>query len=126
MFKDMNSILIRDAILRIGQVSGIEGRKVFIKVDRNKNSSDLLLDGEIVKNISVGNYVEIRKGFLSIIGKADGEKLTEELYFKKGDNNQIRQMDKNIRYLTISLVGYIGFDGRFVGGIKELPLVGNE
>jgi len=28
--------------------------------------------------------------------------------------------------LTLSLVGYIGFDGRFIGGIKELPLIGNE
>jgi hypothetical protein len=117
---------VRDAILRIGEVSGIEGRKVFVKVDKNKNSSDLLLDGEIIKNVSVGSYVEIRKGFLSIIGKADGEKLTEESYFKKGENNQLQQVDKNSRFLTLSLVGYIGFDGRFVGGVKELPLMGNE
>lgn len=126
MLTEMNNILLRDAILRVGEVSGIEGRKVFIKVDREKNSSDLLLDGEIIKNVSVGSYVEIRKGFLSLIGKADGEKLTEETYLKKGADNQLRQVDKNIRFLTISLVGYIGFDGKFVGGIKELPLMGNE
>jgi hypothetical protein len=35
-------------------------------------------------------------------------------------------LDKNRRFLTISLVGYIGLDGRFIGGIKELPLIGNE
>jgi hypothetical protein len=126
MLTDINNILLRDAILRVGEVSGIEGRKVFIKVDKDKNSSDLLLDGEIIKNVSVGSYVEIRKGFLSLIGKADGEKLTEETYFKKGEDNQLRQVDKNSRFLTLSLVGYIGFDGRFVGGIKELPLMGNE
>lgn len=122
----MNKTLIRDAILRIGQVSGIEGRKVFIKVDKNKNSSDLLIDGEIIKNVSVGSYIEIRKGFLSIIGKADGERLTEETYIKKGPNNQLQEVDRNVRFLTISLVGFIGFDGKFVGGIKELPLIGNE
>lgn len=126
MLTDMNSILVRDAILRVGQVSGIEGRKVFISVDKNKNSSDLLLDGEIVKNVSVGSYVEIRKGFLSIIGKADGEKLTEEIHLKKTDDNKLQQVDKNSRILTLSLVGYIGFDGKFIGGIKELPLIGNE
>lgn len=126
MVTALNNILLRDAILRVGEVSGIDGRKVFIKVDKNKNSSDLLLDGEIIKNVSVGSYVEIRKGFLSIIGKADGEKLTEETYLKKGADNQLRQVDKNVRFLTLSLVGYIGFDDKFVGGIKELPLIGNE
>jgi len=70
----LNDSLLKDAILRVGEVSGIEGRKVFIKVDKNKNSSDLLFDGDIIKNIAVGSYVEIKKGFLSIIGKADGEK----------------------------------------------------
>jgi len=71
--------LLKDAVLRLGEVSGIEGRRVFVLVDRNKNSSDLLLDGEIVKNVAVGAYVEIRKGFLSIIGKAEGEKLQEDI-----------------------------------------------
>ena len=75
--------LLKNAILRIGEVSGIEGRKVFIKVDKNKNSSDILFDGNVIKNIAVGSYVEIKKGFLSIIGKVDSEKLTEEVVFNK-------------------------------------------
>jgi len=33
----MNNIILKDAILRIGEVSGVEGKKVFIKVDKNKN-----------------------------------------------------------------------------------------
>lgn len=121
----MNSKFLKDAILRIGDVAGIEGREVFIKVDKNKNSSDLLFDGDIIKNVSVGSYVEIKKGFLSIIGKSEGEKLTEESYPKE-DDTPYKQLNKNNRILKISLVGYIGLNGRFVGGIKELPLIGNE
>lgn len=122
----MNNALLKDAILRIGEVSGIEGRKVFIKVDKNKNSSDLLLDGKIIKNVSVGSYVEVRKGFLGIIGKAEGESLSEDAFGKAGDTSEYNGTNKNKRILTLSLVGYIGYDGRFVGGIKELPLIGNE
>ena len=33
----MNNILVKDAVLRVGEVSGIEGRKVFISLDKNKN-----------------------------------------------------------------------------------------
>jgi len=122
----MTRPLLRDAVLRIGEVSGIDGRKVHISVDKNKNSSDLLLDGEIIKNVSVGAYVEIRKGFLSIIGKAEGETLREDNQRRKDADGEYQDIDKNKRVLTISLSGYIGPDGRFVGGIKELPLIGNE
>jgi hypothetical protein len=122
----MNTNLLKDAILRIGEVSGIEGRKVYVKVDKNKNSSDLLFDGDIIKNVSVGSYVEIKKGFLSIIGKSDGEKLTEDTYFRNEEQNQFKKVNRNERVLTLSLVGYVDLNGRFVGGIKELPLIGNE
>jgi len=122
----MNDALIKDAVLRVGEVSGIEGRKVFIALDKNKNSSELLYDGDILKNISVGSYVEIRKGFLSIIGKSEGEKLVDDSFSYKDKENQYQYIDKNKRTLTVTLSGYIGMDGRFVGGIKELPLIGNE
>lgn len=122
----MNNTLIKDAVLRVGEVSGIEGRKIFITLDKNKNSSELLYDGDILKNISVGSYIEIRKGFLSIIGKAEGEKLVEDSFSYKDKENQYQYIDKNKRTLTVTLSGYIGTDGRFIGGIKELPLIGNE
>ena len=122
----MNDTLIKDAVLRVGEVSGIEGRKIFITLDKNKNSSELLYDGDILKNISVGSYIEIRKGFLSIIGKAEGEKLVEDSFSYKDKENQYQYIDKNKRTLTVTLSGYIGTDGRFIGGIKELPLIGNE
>jgi len=122
----MNNELIKDAVLRVGEVSGIEGRKVYITLDKNKNASELFFDGAILKNISVGSYIEIRKGFLSIIGKAEGEKLIEDSFLNKDENNQYQRIDKNKRTLTVSLSGYINIEGVFIGGIKELPLIGNE
>lgn len=122
----MNNSLVKDAVLRVGEVSGIEGRQVYITLDKNKNASELFFDGAILKNISVGSYIEIRKGFLSIIGKAEGEKLIEDSYFNKDENNQYQHIDKNKRTLSVTLSGYINMEGAFVGGIKELPLIGNE
>jgi len=122
----MRNKLIEDSILRVGEVSGIDGRKVYISLDKNKNASELFFDGAILKNIAVGSYVEIRKGFLSIIGKAEGEKLIEDNFSKNDSKNEYEKIDRNKRILTITLSGYINIEGKFVGGIKELPLIGNE
>src|SRR5690348_2279104 len=70
--------LLREAVLRIGEVNGVDGRRIYVLVDKNKNLSDLFFDGDILKNISVNSYIEIRKGFLSIIGRVEGEKIEEE------------------------------------------------
>lgn len=113
-----NEKLIKKSVLRVGEVIEVSGRKIFIVIDKNKNTSDLLFNGEIVKNISVGSYIEIQKGFLSLIGKIDGEKIIE-------DTQQIYSANKIKRVIEISLIGYID-NGKFFGGTKEMPLIGNE
>lgn len=110
----------RQAVLRVGEVCAVEGRRIFVLVDAQKNVSDLLLDGEILKNISVNSFVEIRKGFLSIIGKIDGERVEAVPTAGRDGASGFR------RTVTISLSGYIDETGRFVGGTRELPLLGNE
>jgi len=113
--------LAREAALRVGEVSAVTGRKVFISVDTDKNLSELFFDGDVLRNIAVGSYVDIRKGFLSLIGKVEGENAQAEdrkpsaLAYFNGK-----------RILTVSLVGFLDHKGRFFGGTKELPLVGNE
>ena len=116
--------LTEDAVLRIGEVSEVDGRKIVIKVDRNKNLTDIFLNGNIIRNISVNSFIEIRKGFLTIIGKVDGERI-QEIPFRY-ERNSYEQTNKSERYLTVSLSGYIERSGKFVGGTKELPLIGNE
>ena len=54
--------LTRDAVLRIGEVAGVEGRKVYVLVDKNKNLSDMFFDGDILRNISVNSYIESYAG----------------------------------------------------------------
>ncbi|MBP6177949.1 MAG: DUF87 domain-containing protein [Anaerolineales bacterium] len=123
----MDSRFVQDTVLRVGDVSGIEGRTIYVRVDKKKNSSDLLFEGKVIKNVSAGSFVEIRKGFLSIFGKVDGETLTEDTHFlRTSEENKYEELIKNRRFLTVSLVGYIESGDRFIGGVKELPLIGNE
>ena len=116
--------LTRDAVLRVGEVCGVDGRRIYILVDKNKNLSDMFLDGDILRNISVNSYIEIRKGFLSIIGRVEGEKIEEEFVPATDSSRQAVTRDKRI--LTVSLAGYIDESGKFTGGTRELPLIGNE
>lgn len=114
----------RDAILRIGEVSGVDGRRIYVLVDKGKNLSDMFFDGDILKNISVNSFVEIRKGFLSIIGRVEGEKVERE--YQPSDDRTRDVIGGDKRILTVSLAGYIDEAGVFIGGTKELPLIGNE
>lgn len=116
--------LTRDAVLRIGEVCGVDGRRIYVLVDKNKNLSDMFLDGDILRNISVNSYIEIRKGFLSIIGRVEGERIEED--FHSSRLPQREEVNRDKRILTVSLSGYIDETGSFMGGTKELPLIGNE
>ncbi len=113
-----------EAVLRVGEVTAVEGQKIVVRVDKNKNSSDLFYEGEILKNVSVNSFIEIRKGFLSLVGRVEGEKIDVDPVLDNGQGYQNR--NKNRRFLTVSLVGFINYQGQFTGGLRELPLIGNE
>ncbi len=114
--------LTRRSIFIIGRVLSVDGRIVKIRVNKNKNQSHLLYAGKPVKNISVGGYVKIVKGFVSIIGKVDGEFISEEKYFNRKYNKEETRIS---RTLQVSLFGHFD-NGRFKQGIKEMPLIDNE
>jgi len=114
--------LQKEAVLRVGEVSGVTGRRILVTVDKDKNLSELFYDGDLLRNIAVGSYVDIRKGFVSLIGKVDGENANPDLSRSEGPEPMMRGR----RVLSVSLVGFIDRKGRFYGGTKELPLVGNE
>lgn len=117
-------VATQDSILRVGRVVEVHGRKVIVEVDKLKNHPDLLYNGGVIRNIAVDSYIEIRKGFLCLIGKVDGEQIKEEPRTNSKNSDEQRVNIK--RLLTVSLVGYIDCDDRFEGGTKELPLIGNE
>jgi hypothetical protein len=110
-----------ESVLRIGEVCAVTGRRVFISVDRDKNLSELFFDGDVLRNIAVGSYIDIRKGFLSLIGKVEGENAQAD---NRRSDSLIHSNDR--RVLTVALVGFLDSKGEFFGGTKELPLVGNE
>lgn len=113
--------LQKEAVLRVGEVSGVTGRRVLVTVDKDKNLSELFYDGDLLRNIAVGSYIDIRKGFVSLVGKVEGENANPENRFDDGD-----PVVRGRRVLSVALVGFIDRRGRFYGGTKELPLVGNE
>ena len=111
-----------EAVLRIGEVCEVSGRAIIILVDKNKNLSDLFFQGKVLKNVSVGSFIEIKKGFMSLIGKIEAERIVEEKHLGGSGSDAWRYR----RYLTATLTGYIDRNGSFVGGSRELPLIGNE
>ena len=110
------------SIFRVGEVYSVSGREISIKVDVNKNSSHLMYCGQLIKNVSVGGYLKILKGFDVLVVKVESEYLKE-------NTNPLQKVhtlgEENFRVLIAKLIGY--FDGKtYRKGVKELPLIGNE
>src|SRR5208282_6213196 len=112
-----------DAIFKIGKVTSVDGRLITVKVDKTKNTSHLVYRGQLLKNVAVGGYIRIAKGFTSIIGKVDGEFINEDKQFLSKTYGSERE--KIDRTLKVKLLGFFEGD-RFRRGIKELPLIDNE
>lgn len=117
-----NEYIINNSIFRIGQVIEVVGRAVKVLVDAGKNTSSILYKGDIIQNISVGGYIKIKKDFEQIIGKIEGESITENKEFS--NKNYSSSKNKINRILTIKVLGYLD-NGTFERGIKELPLIEN-
>jgi len=116
--------IVEDSIFKIGKVISVKGRTIEVKVDKTKNTSHLIYKGELLKNISVGGYVKIIKGFTTIIGKVEGEFVSEDKQFTKRQGYSAEKEKVN-RVLSLSLLGFFR-EGHFERGIKELPLIDNE
>lgn len=114
--------IIDNSIFRIGKVIEIIGQSVKVKVDIGKNASFLLYKGEVIQNISVGGYVKIKKGFEELIGKIEGESITESK--KTSNTTYLSNKEKIHRILNIKVLGFME-SGNFLRGIKELPLIDN-
>lgn len=115
--------MIDEILLRVGKVISVKGKIIEILVDKTKNSSHLMYNGKLIRNVSVGSFIKITKGFEELIGKIDEEFITEDKEFIK--KNYKREKERINRILKVSLVGYFIKD-RFKQGINELPLIENE
>lgn len=117
-----NAISIYNSIFRIGSVFSVDGRVAKILVDRDKNSSHIVYQGHLIKNVAVGSYVKILKGYETIIGKVESEYIE----YNRVDNGQYSSQEETInRYLIVKLIGHIDAN-RYKRGLTELPLIANE
>lgn len=112
----------QDGVFRVGRVVSVEGRQVHVAVDKLKNGSHLLFRGSIVRNVAVGGYLKIVKGFSELIAKVDGEVVEQD---RSASPTYRRGVDPMSRRLQVSLIGYIE-GGRFERGVREMPLLDNE
>lgn len=115
--------VIFESVLKIGSISEVRGRNIIVKVDKQKNAPHLILNGEVIKNVSVGSFIKITKGFNEIVGKIEGEFISEDKSIKNKDYSHFQ--DKIKRFLNVTLVGFIE-NGAFKQGLKELPLIEND
>ena len=121
-YSKIHDSILQESIFIIGVVASVSGRKVSVEVKKDKNLSHLSYRGRIIKNVSVGSYIKIAKGFIEIIGKVEGEYVTKEKVF----NKEYRKEELKIsRFLDVSLFGHFEKE-RFKQGIKEMPLIDNE
>lgn len=115
---------MEESVLRIGIVTSVRGRNVEISVDKSKNVPHLLYNGDLIRNVSVGSYIKLSKGFERIIGIIESEFITED---KTVDSTKNYKQDKEKikRILQVKLVGFLE-GNNFCQGIKELPLIDNK
>ena len=109
------------SILRVGEVYSVDGRTINVKVDKDKNLSHLMYQGELIKNVSVGNHIKILKGFSQLVAKVESESIHENKNIVEQYHHKAEEID---RFLTVKLIGYFE-DGLYHKGVKEMPLIGN-
>jgi uncharacterized protein len=118
-----NNSIILESVLKIGLVNEVKGKSVIVRVDKQKNAPHLLFQGQIIRNVSVGSYIKISKGFNEIIGKIEGEYISEDKTTEPDNYKSFRHKIK--RFLNISLIGFME-GGVFKQGLKELPLIESD
>ncbi|WP_291560061.1 MULTISPECIES: ATP-binding protein [unclassified Clostridium] len=114
---------MNDEILIIGEVIEVRGQKVRIKIYSNKNSSMLLYNGNMIRNISVGSFIKISKGYIRIIGRIEGEYIRE---LPSNKNDYARKEEGFERIVEVSIVGYLDRKNNFKHGISDMPLISNS
>jgi len=119
---NIHSLILENSIFKIGNVFSVDGREVKIKIDKKKNLSHLIYKGTLIKNVSVGSYVKIAKGYINIIAKVEGEYIKEDIYQDSDYNSKENLIE---RILRVKLLGYVENE-TYYKGIKELPLLDNE
>lgn len=106
---------------KIGQVIEVKGQKLRIRVFENKNSNVLIYQGQVIKNVSVGSFVKIPKGYSNIIGKIEGEYI-QEITNQNTKDRFTKESETIDRIIEVSIMGVLS-NNRFKRGLIDIPLV---
>lgn len=106
-------------MMRVGEVIAVAGTKVTLRIDEESSKEVLFLRGERLKGISIREYLAISRGFRDIICMVEGEFLDE----RRSETDGVRT--EYVRRVEARPIGYFE-DGRFMRGIKFLPMILDE
>lgn len=108
---------------KIGQVIKVSGQKILVRVFESRNSHVLVYQGNIIKNVSVGSYIKIPKGYNNIIGVIEGEYIQENNLSFRANNHRFSNESEDIdRIIEVSVMGVLS-NNRFIRGLVDIPLV---
>ena len=113
-----------EEILQIGRVIKVDGTKVSVGVDTNKNAPTIIYKDNLVANVSVGGYVNIYKGFQRLVGKIEGESILNDDSFV--GTGYFATTEKIQRILNVKIIGYFDENQKFCKGILTLPIIDNS
>lgn len=102
-------------VLKIGEVCEVSGRMIKAGIYDDKNAEYLNYKGAVIKNVSIGSFILIRKGFANIVGKVEGEYMKESTGFPQDIK----------RIIGIGVLGTIE-NNQFIHGVTNLPMIGNS
>lgn len=100
----------------VGEVIGVHGTKVTLRVFENSSKETLFFNGERFKGVSIREYITISRGFRDIVCIVEGEYLDERDFESQGSSTNY------IRKIEAKPIGYLE-NGEFERGIKFLPMI---
>lgn len=103
--------------IKIGEVIAIRGVTVSFKVYEESNKEVLFHNGEELRGLSIREYILVYRGFKKIVCMVEGEYLDESRVEDEGNKTTY------IRKVDAKPVGYFDVNGKFVEGIKYLPMI---
>ena len=96
---------LKDSIFRIGEVYAVNGREIIIKVDSNKNLPHVIYKGRLIKNVSVGSFLKIKKGFYNLVAKVESETLKENISINSDPEFDTYKFEKDTAAFVRIIVG---------------------
>ena len=102
--------------IKIGEVIGVEGVSITIKMFENSNKDVFFFSGKKFKGVSIREHLFIQRGFVDVVCVVEGEFLDEKKIEREGDKIIYT------RKVKVKPIGYFRNE-KFCEGIKFLPMI---